>query len=507
MTTTDSRRDLAALFASRVPLIVVESRDEVLVVDLITSVATTSVASTSAAPGPGAAIQLPVFRWTITEGLRRLDVQLGSAQAFNSQPADVLRTIRDTTQAGVYVLLDLHPFLDDPLNVRLLKDICQGYEQVARTVVLLSHQVTLPAELDHLAAHFDIGFPDRDERRAIVEQAATEWSRSHGRLVTTDAHSVELLVENLAGLSRGDATRLARSAIVDDGALLASDLPAVTRAKHEILGRDGILSYEYETVTLADVGGMAHLKEWLDRRRPAFDGSAPGLEAPKGMLLLGVQGCGKSLAAKAAAGVFGVPLLRLDLAAVNDKYVGESERNLRETLSTAELLAPCVIWIDEIEKAVSTSQSDSGTSQRLLGTFLTWLAEKTSRVFVVATANDITALPPELIRKGRFDEIFFVDLPDEAVRAEILRIHAHARGLTFTDPELTTLTSATAGFSGAEIEQAIVSATYGAYAARSPLLAQHVLTEVGSTRPLSLVMAERIAELREWAAPRTVPAG
>lgn len=496
MTLSDSQHDLGAILAGRVPLVVVETRDETLVLDVILRTAA----------GPGVSARLPVFRWSITEGLRRLDADLGSAQAFNAQPSDVLRSIRDTTTPGVYVLLDLHPFLDDPVTVRLLKDICQGYDQVARTVVLVSHEVTLPAELDHLAARFDLGFPDRAERREIVDRAATEWSTANGRLVAADTRSVELLVENLAGLSRGDVARLARAAIVDDGALLPSDMPAVMRAKHEILGRDGILSYEYETVPLSDIGGMDRLKAWLDRRRPAFDGSAPELEVPKGVLLLGVQGCGKSAAAKAAAGVFGIPLLRLDVAAVQDKYVGESERNLRETLATAELLAPCVVWVDEIEKAISTSQSDSGTSQRILGTFLTWLAEKTSAVFVVATANDIAALPPELIRKGRFDEIFFVDLPTAAVRADVLRIHARKRGLVLDEPAIADLAEATAGFSGAEIEQAIVSATYAAHALHEPLGAAHVRAEVAATRPLSLVMAERIAALREWATTRTVPA-
>ena len=202
-----------------------------------------------------------------------------------------------------------------------------------------------------------------------------------------------------------------------------------------------------------------------------------------------------------------VPLLRLDMSAVHDKYVGESERNLRETLATAELLAPCVMWIDEIEKAVAASSSDSGPSSRLLGSFLTWLAEKTAAVFVVATANDITALPPELIRKGRFDEIFFVDLPTAEARADILRIHRAKRGLTVADADLAALTSATAGFSGAEIEQAVVSATYAAHGLGETLRASHVMTEVMATRPLSVVMTEPIAELRRWAATRTVPAG
>ena len=281
----------------------------------------------------------------------------------------------------------------------------------ARTIVLISHEVALPRELEHLAARFRLAFPDRVERQAIIERVAGEWARTHGGKVRTDRKSLELLIENLGGLSVGDTERLARKAIFDDGALLPSDLPGVMQAKYELLNRGGVLSFEYDTAQFADLGGMARLKEWLKLRQPAFDGSAPQLEAPKGVLLLGVQGCGKSVAARAAAGIYGVPLLRLDFGAIHNKYIGESERNLRETLATAGVMAPCVLWIDEIEKGVATGDGDSGTSRRLLGAFLTWLAERKTRVFVVATANDITALPPELIRKGRFDEIFFVDLP------------------------------------------------------------------------------------------------
>jgi SpoVK/Ycf46/Vps4 family AAA+-type ATPase len=219
-----------------------------------------------------------------------------------------------------------------------------------------------------------------------------------------------------------------------------------------------------------------------------------------------VQGCGKSVAAKAAAGIFGVPLLRLDFAAIHNKYIGESERNLRESLATAETMAPCVLWIDEIEKGISTGEGDNGTSRRLLGSFLTWLAEKKTRVFVVATANDISSLPPELVRKGRMDEIFFVDLPSAAVRAEVLRIHAKKRNLTVADAHVEQLASVCEGFSGAEIEQAVVSAVYAAHAASQNAGAQHILQEIRATRPLSVTMAEKIFELRSWAAERTVPA-
>ena len=492
----DSQRDLATLLQSRVPLIVIETRDEPRAIELITSLATRSTNKA----------HTPVFQWTVTDGLRRIDIDLGGAQRHNAEPAEVLKSIRATDKAGLYVLLDFHPFLNDPVNVRLLKDICQTYARTARTLVLISHEISLPRELEHLSARFKVAFPNREERHLIVEKVASEWAKTHGGKVRTDRRSLELLVENLGGLSTGDTERLARKAVFDDGALLPSDLPAVMQAKYELLNRGGVLAFEYDTAQFADLGGMTKLKEWLRQRRPAFDGSAPKLEAPKGVLLLGVQGCGKSIAAKAAAGIYGVPLLRLDFAAIHNKSIGESERNLRESLATADVLAPCVLWIDEIEKGVATGDGDSGTSRRLLGTFLTWLAEKKTKVFVVATANDISALPPELIRKGRFDEIFFVDLPGAAVRADILKIHAKKRDLALADAEIERLAAACAGFSGAEIEQAIVSAVYAAHADNAPASAAHVLNELNATRPLSIVMAERIAELRSWAKERTVQA-
>ena len=494
-TSSDSQRDLAALLQSRVPLIVIETRDEPRALNLITSLA------------PRASKQhTPVFQWTVTDGLRRVDIDLGGAQRHNAEPAEVLKSVRATDKAGLYVLLDFHPYMNDPIHTRLLKDICQTYDRCARTVVLISHEIPLPRELEHFSARFKLAFPNREERRMMVERVASEWAKTHGGRVKTDRKSFELLVENLAGLSTGDTERLARKVIFDDGALLPSDLPAVMQAKYELFNRGGVLAFEYETAQFADLGGMAKLKEWLRHRKPAFDGSAPKLEAPKGVLLLGVQGCGKSVAAKAAAGIYGVPLLRLDFAAIHNKYIGESERNLRESLATADVLAPCVLWIDEIEKGVSTGDGDSGTSRRLLGTFLTWLAEKKTKVFVVATANDISALPPELIRKGRFDEIFFVDLPNANVRADILKIHAKKRELTLANEEIARLAAACAGFSGAEIEQAIVSAVYAAHAENQPPSASHVLSELGATRPLSVVMAEKIDELREWARERTVQA-
>ena len=449
--------DLEVLLRSRVPIIVIDTRDESQVLKSLARAcarlaAATPVPRTPATPGAagvtgtlaaaGVRSGLPLFQWTVTDGLKRLDIAIGPPQRIVSEPLEVLK---------------------------------------------------------HM--------PDRNERRQLVEDVAREWMRANPRqAVRIDARALELLVENMSGLSAADTQRLARKAIFDHGAIQASDVPLVMQAKYELLNHGGVLRYEHDTAPLADVGGLASFKAWLQKRCAAFDGSAPELDAPKGVLLLGVQGCGKSLAARASAGIFSIPLLRLDCAALYDKYVGESERNLRESLAAADVLAPCVMWIDEIEKGFAAGDSDGGATRRVLGAFLTWLAEKSSRVFVVATANDITALPPELIRKGRFDEIFFVDLPNSSTRAEILRIHAAKRGIALDSATLGVLAEECESFSGAEIEQAIVAALYTAHARHAAPDAQLLSAEIAATRPLAVVMAEAVAALRAWAKERTVPA-
>jgi hypothetical protein len=507
--------DLEVLLRSRVPIIVVDSRDEAQVLKALSAACADLPAPAASAPLPrpvgsaavAARTGLPLFQWTVTDGLKRLDVELGPAQRMLAQPPDILKHLRATTLAGVYALLDFHPYLTDPTIVRLLKDVAQDYERCARTVVLIGYETQIPHELEHLTARVTLALPDRNERRALVEEVARQWMRANPRqAVRIDAHALELLVENMSGLSAADTQRLARKAIYDHGAIELSDVPLVMRAKYELLNHGGVLRYEHDTAQLSDVGGLVNFKAWLQKRCAAFDGSAPQLDPPKGVLLLGVQGCGKSLAARASAGILHVPLLRLDCAALYDKYVGESERNLRESLASAEVLAPCVLWIDEIEKGFAAGDSDGGATRRVLGAFLTWLAEKNSRVFVVATANDIAALPPELIRKGRFDEIFFVDLPDLNTRAEILRIHAARRGIALVSATLTALARQCEGFSGAEIEQAVVAALYSAHAKQVAPDCQLLSAEIAATRPLSVVMAESVAGLREWARERTVPA-
>jgi len=503
------REDFEVLLRSRVPLIVVESRDEAQVLKALTRACARQSDRVPAPAGAGlrAGSGLPCFQWSVTDGLKRLDTDAGVPQRTIAEPLDILKHVRATSLAGVYALLDFHPYLRDATLVRLIKDIAQEYERCARTLVLISYALEIPPELDHLAARLQMALPDRNERLLLVEEAARQWIRSNPHQpIKIDRHALDMLVENMNGLSVADTQRLARKAIFDDGALQVSDVPEIMRAKYELLNHGGILRYEPDTAHVADVGGLANFKSWLVKRRAAFDGSAPELDAPKGVLLLGVQGCGKSLAARASAGAFSTALLRLDCAALYDKCIGESERHLRESLSTADLLEPCVLWIDEIEKGFAAGDSDGGATRRVLGAFLTWLAEKKSRVFVVATANDITALPPELIRKGRFDEIFFVDLPNLDTRIEILRIHAAKRGIVLDNGALAHLAQACEGFAGAEIEQAVVAALYSAHAKHLTADAALLGAEIAATRPLAVVMSERVAALRVWAQQRTVPA-
>ncbi len=493
----NNRHDLAVVLKAGPPIVVIETTDEKRILGVLVEIVAVA----------GAREYRPLFRWTITDGLQRLDLDL-EPQRHNADPADVLGQIRAVDGPGIYVLLDFHPFLADPVHVRMLKDIAITAAEKRISVLLISHELKLPPELKGFEARFELRTPTPEQTRATIEELIGEYRAEHPEAgVRIDPKALDLLVKNLNGLTLADTRRLARNAIHEDGAISDEDIPAIMQAKYQLLSQDGVLSFEYETAAFADVAGFNSLKVWLNRRKAAFAGDRPPtLDPPRGVLLVGVQGCGKSLAAKAAAGLFGVPLLRLDFGALYNKYHGETEKNLRASLQTADVMSPCVLWVDEIEKGIATGHDESDTSRRVLGTFLTWMAERQSEVFLVATSNNITELPPELVRKGRFDEIFFVDLPQPVVRADILGIHMRARGIDATSFDLPRLVTATEGFSGAEIEQGVVSALYTAHAMGQPLDDEHLLAEFGRTRPLSVVMAEPVAALRSWAKTRTVPA-
>lgn len=488
-------KDLELLLDSKVPLLVIESFEEPRVLEMITRLAVNR----------GVAL----YTWSVTEGMCRLAFSGDAPKDPESCDAEhALRQIKsEKTQAGIYVLCDFHPFLkDNPVNVRLLRDIAMSHHRLGHTIILLSHRLHLPHEVRRYSARFELSMPSEEQLMNLVREEASNWSKTRGnRPVRSDTSTFQKLVSNLRGVPLQDARQLVRGVIYDNGAIEDSDLPELNKAKFALMDMEGVLSFEYDTAKFSQVGGLSRLKSWLDERRKFFSGEPDTrLESPKGIMLLGVQGSGKSLAAKAVAGSWSLPLLRLDFGSLYNKFFGETERNLREALKLADMMSPCVLWLDEIEKGIGTNDNDQGISQRVLGTLLTWMAERESQAFVVATSNDISRLPPELVRKGRLDEIFFVDLPNPGVRREIFRIHLERRGEDVTRFDLDDLAAITDGFSGAEIEQSIVSALYRVAALGESLKQEDVESVVRETNPLSVVMAERVASLRAWAKERCV---
>jgi SpoVK/Ycf46/Vps4 family AAA+-type ATPase len=488
--------DLSILLHSNIALIVLETFDESRALSLLQKYFREQ--------------GIPAWRWSCTDGMQPLGFGLQIEERDNqSKPEDMLVFIKKHQKTSAFALCDLHPYLDEPRMVRLLKDIALNQMAASHKVVLISHQLKLPPEIARYSAVLQMSLPTEEEILTIIREEAKYWSdRNNGQRIKTDNATLQKLVNNLKGLPHQDVRRLARGAIVDDGAINESDLPELAKAKFALMDMEGVLHFEYSTAHLKDIAGLDRLKAWLGHRKHAMlqlDEKVK-LDPPKGVLLFGVQGGGKSLAAKAIAGIWGLPLLRLDMAAVYNKYVGETERNLREALKLADIMAPCVLWIDEIEKGLAQNDGESATSKRLLGTLLTWMAERKSKVFLVATSNDISALPPELMRKGRFDEIFFVDLPDAETRRVVFEIHMEKRGLASGAFDLNELSAMTEGFTGAEVEQAVVSAMYSASARGEDIGIQHMREAIANTKPLSVVMAEQMAMLRAWASERAVPA-
>ena len=484
--------DISLLLRSHTPILVLQTHEERRALDLLKDISLNMGAS--------------IFKWSVATGLQRFDIVL-EAQTHLKEPTKVLEHINASKFEGIYLLLDFHPYMKDPVHVRLLKELAMKFSENRSTLVLLSHRIDIPPEIKKMTASFELSLPDKDQLMEIVRNEASKYTRNNpGVRVNADKKALSHLVNNLKGLSYNDARRLARSAIVDDGAITASDFPAVVQAKYQLMNRDDILAFEFDASSFSEVAGMQKLKKWLQQRAGFFHQThqIKGMESPKGILLLGVQGCGKSLAARAVAGTWQVPLLRLDFGRLYNKYVGESESNIREALKTAEVMSPCVLWIDELEKGISVNENDDGTSQRILGTLLTWMAENKKPVFIVATSNAIDQLPPELIRKGRLDEVFFVDLPDQLVREHIFHIHANKRELDKSALNITELAALTEGFSGSEIEQLVVSAIYGAYAEGIPVSMEIIINEINQTKPLSILMAEKITALKLWAEGRTV---
>ena len=486
-------QELEGLLAAKMPIVAIESREEAKVLKMFERFTSLNERS--------------LWTWSVTAGLKKVN---GLESAFNTtRIEDALRHIEKSPANAVYLFLDAHRFLDDPVVLRQIKDIAAKSEWTHRMLVFLSAKLDVPAEIDHLTARFRPSLPDAKRINEILNEEARRYRDATGAQVKANREALGVVAQHLGGLTEEDVRRLARMAI-QDGEVSAADVARLLKAKHDLVASSEVLVLETGVPDIEQLGGLSNLKRWLKVRRDVFlEPGKSSLPPPKGVLLLGVQGAGKSLAAKCVAGAWQLPLYRLDFGALYRKYHGETERNIREALAVVNAMAPCVLWMDEIEKGVagdSGGDSDGGVSRRVLGTLLTWMNERTSRVFMVATANDIARLPPELLRKGRFDEIFFVDLPAAAARKDILRIHLRRNKLDAAAFDLDRLAGRCEGFSGAEIEQAVVAALYEAHAEKKPVDNEALEREFQRTRPLSVIMAERIAELREWARERTVPA-
>ncbi len=492
---TDVLHDLTLLLKARYPLILLETDEPERADEL--------------ARGAARALKIPFYSWTRTKGLRE-GAQLAASQETLLTGA-ALAEVERLMRPGVYLFHNLGADLEDPLVAERLRDAATPFLARGGALVLAGGEVKVPAALRPLSARLPLPLPSAAEHRELVAEVYRGLlGRAYTEVHLTEAE-LQKLAWGLGGLTRLEAEKLLTKAMLTDGRLDAEDLAGVAAAKGAALGANGLLSLLDAETGLAEVAGLEGLKSWLATRRRAVaepeQAAAFGLAFPKGVLLVGVQGCGKSLCAKAVAHEWGLPLLRLEPGVLFDKYVGETERNFRRAVRLAETMAPAVLWIDELEKAFAAGggggSADGGLSGRLLGSFLSWLQERQSGVFVVATANDVGALPPELVRKGRFDEIFFVDLPDAAARRETLALHLRRRQRDPAAFDLGALAAATDGFSGAELEALVVAALYAAFAADTDLSTALLLQEAELTRPLARLMPERVAALRAWAHGRT----
>ena len=454
-----------------------------------------------------------LLSWSVTRGLRRL----GGARAViavdsTKDPVEALGQIARLQDPSLVVLKDFHPFLNDPGVIRALRELCQDLKSTYTTVILLSPVLNIPVELEKEISVLDVPLPSFRELYQLLREIVAVVRQGNKAVVDLSKENAEAMIKAAQGLTLSEAENAFAKAIANDGRLDSSDIQLVLDEKRQVIRKSGLLEYYPASGDLGAVGGLENLKSWLVDREDAFGDAARrfGLPPPKGLLLLGVQGCGKSLTAKAVAASWRLPLLRLDLGRIFSGLVGSSEENVRKAIKVAESVAPAVLWVDEIEKGLSgaggSGSLDSGVTQRVFGALLTWLQEKTSPVFVVATANRIDALPPELLRKGRFDDIFFIDLPAAPEREEIFRIHLASRGRDPKAFDLKALGALSEGYSGAEIEQAVIAGLFFAFRGKADLGQAHLATALAETLPLSTTMSEEIGRLREWSKTRTRPA-
>lgn len=509
------RDELALFFRARFPVLYVETYEEQRVMGEVHAVASDQTLMRTVRP---------VFEWSSTRGFVAED---GKAQSSTHEPRQALEWLMRQQTPGVFVMLDLHSHLGDdrrpadPTVVRLLRDISAAFQAgaTARVLLLISPVTRIPEELEKDITLVDFPLPDEQEiRRVLDDMVATNAARGRIR-IDVDEVGKERLAKAARGLTLSEATNAFARAMVDDGVLSNDDVYVVLEEKKQTVRKRGILEFVDVDLDLGDVGGLQNLKRWLSKRNDSWLDEALeyGIPAPKGVLMTGVPGCGKSLTAKAIAAAWELPLLRLDVGRIFAGLVGSSEQNMRAAIRTAEAAAPCVLWLDEVEKGfsgVSGEGGDGGTSSRVFGAFLTWMQEKTSSVFVIATANNVSHLPPEFLRKGRFDEIFFVDLPTRQERRDIWSLHIAKRlrnskaggSLTADESLLVELADASEGYAGAEIEQAVVAALFDAFAERRSLTTSDLHRAIQNMVPLSVTQAEQIATVRTWASTRAVAA-
>ena len=487
--------ELRLLVNSRQPIITVETPEEERFEQMLLQVAVE--------------LGVPLYDWSVTTGLAKYR----GAEIYNTeQPEQALANIALIQGDAIFLLKDFARYCDNDKISRRLRDLAEKFRTARRAIVICSASLQLPGELASEAAPFELSLPTPEELLPGVKDVLAEVNRVQRIPVTLDMAGMAQVARNLAGLSEEEAMRTLRMCTLSRGRADAGLLDDVLDAKRQALRSEGLIETVRRDTSFEDVAGLDRLREWIAKRKSALtpEGQRFGLVPPKGILITGVQGCGKSLAARAVAGEWGFELARLDAGALYDKFVGESEKNLHKALELAQQLAPMVLWIDEIEKAFasagSSGDADAGLSQRLLATLLTWMQDREGGVFLAATSNNITVLPPEMMRKGRFDEIFFVDLPSAEVRATLFELHLKKRGRDASTFDLARLAAGSEGFSGAEIEQAIIAGLYTAFAQKQQLTTEILLAEIHSTQPLSVTRAEEVEAIREWAKTRAAPA-
>ncbi|MCP4692496.1 MAG: AAA family ATPase [Desulfobacterales bacterium] len=494
-------KNIEILIRSRYPILYIVSWEEPRVMETLKDI--------------GAHTGKKVFEWSCSGGIAPVGTPMDAMKNRSSatrDPLNALDEVMENMEAAIYLFKDFHPFLNKNnfAIIRKLRDIAQNLKSSYKTLVLVSPFLNLPPELEKDVTVIDYNLPTLVELGRLLDRVIDDVKDNPKICIEIDAGGREEILKAARGLTLAEAENVFAKAMVTGGGLANDDVAEIYAEKRQIIRKSGLLDYQDQDVRFDHIGGLKNLKKWLRLRKLAFSDRAKrfGLPAPRGILLLGVQGCGKSLCAKAVSALWQLPLLRFDVGRLFSSLVGASEENTRRAIRIAEGVAPCVLWVDEIDKAFGSMagrSTDSGASQRVLGTFLTWMAEKTTPVFVAATANNIQLLPPELLRKGRFDEIFFVDLPNQEERVDIFAIHLARRGRKRAKYNLTELAARSKGFSGAEIEQAVISALHEAFYQKRDLTDSDMFKALTDTFPLSKTMAEDIGALREWCATRTRP--